>query len=301
MTKTDLELAAVHKYVVEPGGKPVIGVTSVNVLEKQAFKWTFATVASATTWDLCPDYLSVAETYRETLQSTPYGRTKLKKILAERGERGEEEALFLHFCRGECQRQWDAKAALGTRVHDHALDWAMQRDAEVLPDEEPYMDALEKLYAEQEPEMVLAEVVVGNPVPTWPYQHNRADPLLAYGGRFDWLGRLKSLPGITLMDYKTGGEYLDSTALQLVAYGRAAQVHYDKDGMVNRLVPLPHITNYRTCYLQPDGEYRLVNPYEVLTEDDCFATFLHLRAATNWQFKVETIKKAKEKDARNSD
>ena len=45
MTKTDLELAAAHKYVVEPGGKPVIGVTSVNVLEKQAFKVTPAEIA----------------------------------------------------------------------------------------------------------------------------------------------------------------------------------------------------------------------------------------------------------------
>ena len=300
--KTDKELAEAHRYVVEPGGKPVIGVTSVRGYEPPAFKWTYATVAAQTAWDNRNDVDRIAEAYFESLRfkdgkANYYGRKKLVELIGSWEaplDLASAEVLYLHWCRAACYRLWNAKADLGSEVHDIAQAWSEGREADVSEAAEPYVDALEKLYHDEEPDWLYSETVVGNPYPVWPGRINFGtnpvgDERLAYGGRLDQGGYLKSLDGFGILDYKTGGEHLDSTSLQLVPYGRARIVHYDSRGMVDGLSPFPPIMWYRTCYLQPDSTYRLVNPYEKISEDEAFECFLHHRAALNYQFKVETI------------
>jgi hypothetical protein len=164
------------------------------------------------------------------------------------------------------------------------------------------MDALEHLYRTRKPRFIISESVVGHPAPN-------GDPDLAWGGRLDTILEFEDLldegvhyPGNSLVDYKTGGEYLESTALQLAAYSSAMGIlQYDAGGMMSGYASLPEIRNRLVCYLEPNGKSRIVNPFEKLDVVWTYGTFLHLRAATNWCRVVGEIEKAAEKAAEEAE
>ena len=116
------------------------------------------------------------------------------------------------FLRSRFDAEWAAKADLGTHVHHMALSWAQ---GEAFVDDAvsaPYVDALEKFYADHEPwsgELPCERTVEGN----------QADH--EYRGQFDAIGTFmwEGQRRRGLIDFKTSAHvyFLEDTA-QLAAY-----------------------------------------------------------------------------------
>jgi hypothetical protein len=294
---TDLQLAMKHKYRVVPDGAFVPGVTTViGIIEKPAFKWTSAGIAAET---------AIAKA-RSKRYIVPKHR---KKLAAYRGESttsvknrrlanmGTDNDIFAHFCRGEFDRQWKEKAARGNRVHDIAERWTRGEAVNVRDDESRYVDALETFHKDFKPVFHLTECVVLNDT-------------LGYGGRFDTIatfykwdgtGRLRNgggwvKEGTYLVDYKTGGEYEDSVAMQTIGYMRCGLPTYDELGRLQSLEPLPELDGARIVYLNGDGTYKIVDPFAKISEElawDAFVACLRLWKANK---EIQQLLKAEDYD-----
>ena len=154
---------------------------------------------------------------------------------------------------------WSAKAALGTRVHDHALRWSNGEDIEQLPDEAKYLDALELFIVERQPTWLEREEIVLS---------NRG-----YGGRFDMIVTFPD-GTIWLIDIKTGKPYALEHTLQLNGYAFADGIaEFGDDGNLVRLRPLPVIERAGDLYLHDDGTYDLI---EYPLGDLPYGMFCHL-------------------------
>ena len=280
---TDYELAQRHRYVTLHGRKPAPGVTSVNILDKPGLMWAASEIAARTAVERHDERVSLTQSHRTELV------VKRKSVKTRNGEKvpaahADPIDVWIDYCRGEFRRAWDAKADLGSRIHDHALAWSAGRDIDALADEQGHLDALEAFLVEQNPKFLYAERVVVHPNP-----EGRDD--LEYGGRLDFIAEIG---GKTLLcDYKTGKQgFLGDKALQAAAYANAKGLaNYDEDGALADLTPLPQLDGCRTIYLDGDGTYTVVDPFERLTPEAAWRAFLDLRSALNYVRLVEKIEK----------
>ena len=255
---TDYEAALKHQYRVEPGGPTVPGVTTVlNILDKPALMWSASQIAAETALKEHRRKATIVRRHRKTL-------TALGKVQRELGYNGSDDEAFVHYCRGEFRRQWDAKAERGTRVHEVAEKWtkAPGEPVEVRIMDAGYVDALEAFYKDYKPKFVLAEQVVLNDV-------------YGYGGRFDAIALMDGpdFSGTGLLDYKSGGHYESSLAMQQVAYMRGNLAAYDETGALAEFTALHHLDGARGIYLHEDGTYEVIDPFEHISMDQAWEGF----------------------------
>lgn len=248
---SDLSNALKHKYSVTPGGPFVPGVTTViNVIDKPALKWSASEIAASAVLNNTRRKKAIVAKHREWLLK---GRPNEKKQTLAR--MGTDDEVFVHWARGEFDRQWRAKAATGTRIHDVAERWTKGESVKVLPEDNGYVDALEAFHRAYKPKFLLVECVV----------LNRS---LKYGGRFDGIGELDGpdAEGVFNLDYKTGGEYEDSVAMQHIGYMACELPIYDEKGALVGFNALPELNGARTIYLRPDGTVKMSDPFAKIPE-----------------------------------
>lgn len=270
MTLSDFDQALRHKYRVESGGAFVPGVTTVlGVNDKPAFKWTSAKIAATTAVENGRRKRSIVPKHRAKLLASR-GNSKTSVNNRELGNLGSDNDIYIHFCRGEFDRQWREKAKKGNRVHDVAEKWTKGEAVDVAHEDSLYVDALEKFHRECRPLFHLTECVVLNKD-------------LGYGGRFDTITTLyewQSLDGDSfegtdwgwvalgtyLLDYKTGGEYEDSVAMQTIGYMDCKLPVY-KNGTLVDFLDLPELDGARIVYLKDDGTYILKDPFANIPQE----------------------------------
>jgi hypothetical protein len=174
------------------------------------------------------------------------------------------------FVRSEFDRQWTAKADLGTHVHHCALSWATGEDVDADDVTSGFLDGLEKFYVEHNPEWVELERTV---------RYDR-EISHAYRGQFDGIcdidvaGERRRM----LIDIKTGRYSPHTQALQLAAYRYASLTRWDdKTETVEGKVPT--VAGCAVLLLSADGTYRLI---ELPAAGDEHSTFLRLRDIWGW-------------------
>ena len=247
---SDLSNALKHKYSVTPGGPFVPGVTTViNVIDKPALKWSASEIAALAILNNTRRKKSIVAKHRKWLLQ---GRPNEKKGTLAR--LGSDDEVFVHWARGEFDRQWRAKAATGTRIHDVAERWTKGESVDVAVEDNGYIDALEAFHTIYKPKFLLVECVV----------LNRS---LEYGGRFDGIAELDGpdAQGVLNLDYKSGGEYEDSVAMQHVGYMACELPIYDDKGALAGFKALPELDGARTVYLKPDGTLKVSDPFAKIT------------------------------------
>ena len=181
------------------------------------------------------------------------------------------------------RKDWDATRDLGTRCHAHAERWMRDEEAEdVAPEEEPFLDGLEKFVLDYNPQTIEQECIV---LSHW-----------GFGGRPDWIGTVEhegwpTTPGI--IDWKFGKIYSFDHAAQICAYSHADGIGvYDEQGKLTGLRDLPAIEWGADLYVRDDGTYRL-EPYPI--DDTLFEIFKMLLVA--YRYKRTPEFKALEKEA----
>lgn len=177
---------------------------------------------------------------------------------------GTEEAVkkLAHLPRAE----WDAKADLGSRVHDLAEAVLRGRAVQPLPDEQPYLEGLANFIRDAKPIPIALEEMVAF-----------EDELgIVYAGTFDAVLHLAS--GRWLVDFKTGKEIYADTALQLAGYAFASFV--GRPGTLQRY-EMPEVDLYAVCHLHPAHPrgYAFV-PYDVGRRE--WDAFMSLLDAWEW-------------------
>ncbi|MDQ2727550.1 MAG: hypothetical protein M3Y91_06740 [Actinomycetota bacterium] len=179
------------------------------------------------------------------------------------------------YLRSEFDRQWTAKANLGTHVHHLAQSWAEGVEVDVDATCEPYMDAVEAFYHAADPEWVHLERTVL-------YDEPRSH---AYRGQFDGICVLNcpTCPDGPrckwLIDWKSGGFYPSSQSLQLSSYRQARHLTRWVDGTETIDEPMPAVAHAGVILLGADGGYQVV---DLPTGGDTFGTFLRLRDVWAW-------------------
>ena len=176
--------------------------------------------------------------------------------------------------RSEFDRQWSAKADLGTHVHHLAHSWAEGDTVDADPAIDPYLDALGAFYDECAPTWVHLEATVENDDPAWRGQFDAIADVLLDGERKR-----------TLIDYKSGSLHFAAMAIQLTSYRRAKWVTTWEDGAVVERKPMPEVDASAVLMLRPDGEYRLI---ELPTVHDRL-----LSVYADWEFQREMDKAQK--------
>ncbi len=250
MAKTDYDYALAHRYRAVHNGPFVPGVTTViGVLDKPQLMWKAAEIAARSAFENTRRKRSIVKKHREWLVSSK-GKTATAIRKRTLGLEGSDNEVYLHWARGDFDRQWKAKAARGSRVHDVAERWSRGEDVEVLPEDSAYVDALEQFHRVYRPKFIAVEQVV-------------IDPDGRYGGRFDGIVELDgpNASGVFMIDYKTGGEYVDSVAMQFAGYMECELAKYDDKGNLTGSEPLPKLDGARTIYLRDDGTVGVSHPF----------------------------------------
>lgn len=239
--RSDWELAQDHKYVARHGRKPAPGVTTIinGSTNKSGMPYSAAMITA---------------------------EIALTQKIPRRGYQNRYDWLRRQF-----DVQWKEKRDRGSSIHNHALDWANGRPVVVQPDEEPYLDALERFTNEHKPDWVLLETVV----------ISGAEADRDYGGRLDFIADLGSVT--VLGDIKTGGKHLEGPTLQLAAYACAeGTAEYAENGDLTGATPLPPIDARCALFLEATGEYDLIQ----LDDDPAvFDAFLHARSLYEWRMR----------------
>jgi hypothetical protein len=195
----------------------------------------------------------------------------------ERDDCTEEKGGFCPACvrvRGEFDRRWKAKAALGSHVHHLVAD--MAAGVEITADDTvaPYLDAFDKFVIWHWPTWVQLERTI------------RCNGLLGYRGQFDAIADL-TLGGVRepwLLDFKTGGFHAFSQTLQLSGYRYADDITKWVDGdeqQDRKMMPVKHCG---VVLLQPDGEFRLV---ELPAGPKAYSAFMKLRAVYDYKKEID--------------
>ena len=227
---SDLEAASRHRYRLEANGPTVPGVTTVigETTPIRALPWSASEIGARTALDYFEDRHKFAN-----------------------------DEDFIHWCRGQFDREWKAKAQRGTRVHDVAERWSRGETVDVTMEDSGFVDALENFHKDKKPVWIMAERVVVN--------HK------GFGGKFDAIG---SWDGLTvLVDWKSGGHYAYSVALQAAAYMDSELAVFDENGVLTRTEPLPPLDGARIIYLKEDGTYEIVDPFEHVSQDEAMIAF----------------------------
>jgi hypothetical protein len=144
---------------------------------------------------------------------------------------------------------WARKGELGSQVHTLAELVLRGKEVSPTPQEAPYLEGLTNFIADAHPiplaleEMVAFEDEVG----------------IAYAGTFDAVLQLAS--GRWLVDFKTGKDIYQETALQLAGYGFASFI--GRPGTTQRY-EVPQVDAFAVIHLHPSHPrgYAFV-PYEV--------------------------------------
>ena len=262
---TDLSDALKHRYRVEPGGEIVPGVTTIiNILDKPALKWASSQIAAASAVENTRRKKAIVTRHREWLQKSR-GKTDSASKKRTLGEVGTDDEVYIHWCRGEFDRQWRAKADRGTRIHDIAERWSLHptEPVDVLLEDSKYVDALEQFHKLYKPKFLLTECIVTN-------AHHR------YGGRFDFIAELDGpeVQGVVMGDYKSGGKYPYEVALQAEGYMNCELSTFNDDGSLGVSNPLPELVGARTVYLGDDGNVSVVDPFEKISRENAWTAFL---------------------------
>jgi hypothetical protein len=258
MTLSDFDQALRHKYRIEPNGSFVPGVTTViGILEKPALVWAASGIAAKTAVEESRRKRTIVTRHRKRLSS-------LGKKERELGYHGTDNEVFIHYCRGEHKRQWDAKAARGTRMHEVAEKWSLDPTGpvKISVDDLKFVEALEKFHLLYRPRFHLVECIVTNPE-------------YRYGGRFDNVVELDGpgAQGLFLGDYKTGGKYPYDVALQAEGYMNCELAQFNTDGSLAPSTSLPQLDGARTIYLGEDGNVTVLDPFAVISRDDAWTAF----------------------------
>lgn len=286
---TDKQLADDHKYVTQHGRKPAPGVTTIiGLIDKPGLKWGSSEVAAKTAYDVLKrnTYDTVVYEHRQKCMANKRKMVKNSSGLKIRPQHASDDEIFIDYCRGEFDRQWKAKAAKGQRIHDHALAWAQGNPVKELPDEKPYLDALEKWMIDYQPKDIYNEVILLHPNPL-------GEDELEFGGRPDKIAEFykRGWTGVNIVDFKTGQEgYNEEKALQFAGYnGAKGMATYNKDGSLGELIPVPKAKHAMTVYLREDGEYKVENPLLGKTNNWWFRYFIDLRRAYNGHQEIVAI------------
>lgn len=255
MTRLYPAATARHQYAMRPGQKPAYpGATTIAKL---------ASDMGGLPWGAAKETALFAVHHQDEWMSLP--------------TEAAVERLRRHF-----QGVWDAKRDRGTVVHDLALAWANGQEVDVPEDCDPYMDALERFWDENQPEWVTCERAVVHDVEG-----------LEYGGRFDWIARMgagEMAGAVVLGDYKTGGRYPIEVTLQLAGYRYATGLAVvDAEGLLTGVEPLPEIDACCSLYLHDDGTYELL---ELPVDEGTHEVFLQLRRVWAWNKAMAAWEKA---------
>lgn len=166
---------------------------------------------------------------------------------------------------GDYNREWAEKRELGSRVHHYASLWVQGRAAEVLTEDEAYMDAFASFCRVEKPEWLETERAVVS--------------AQGYGGLFDGVCAMRD--SFWLLDFKTGKHYHRELVLQLSGYAFAdGMIGYDGEGWAKALEPMPAIEHCGGLYLAGNGTYELIECPEV--NGDSFTAFLGILRAKEW-------------------
>jgi hypothetical protein len=181
---------------------------------------------------------------------------------------GEEAAVKWIASLPDYQR--DQAADLGSSVHTMAEQIARGGDLTVGELEAPYIEAYRDFLEREKPTGVRVERMVFNFA-------------VGYAGTLDLLARIRSAPGTSLLDIKTGnsaGGVWPETRLQLAAYRYAEFVGVPGD---RKKYPMPEINQVFVLHLRPDRYaegWRLV---EYPVDEADFEAFGHALAIYRWK------------------
>jgi hypothetical protein len=155
------------------------------------------------------------------------------------------------YLRSMFDREWKAKANLGTHVHHLALQWARGEECEEDETTKPYLDGLERFYHDHRPEWLFLERTLAGLLTS---EHGGE---LRWRGSFDAIVKLPVV-GQALIDIKTGGLYPEEQTLQLAGYTMADTITEWRDGKQFDIEPMPAVDAAGCLFLTGDGDYRLV-------------------------------------------
>jgi hypothetical protein len=159
--------------------------------------------------------------------------------------------------------EWDAKADLGSRVHTLCELELRGREIRPTDEEAPYIEALRRFIADAHPMPLALEEMVA-------YEDEAG---IAYAGTLDAVLAINGTRW--LVDFKTGKDLWDETALQLAGYAFASFV--GRAGELTRYA-LPGIDAHAVLHLRPEG-YAFM-PYRVGREE--WMAFMALLDANAW-------------------
>lgn len=197
------------------------------------------------------------------------------------------------FLRSEFDRQWTAKAVLGSHIHHMALSWALGDAVDTDEVTEPYMDALELFHVEQLPDFVELERTV---------RYDDADSR-DYRGQFDFMAYTGECPDerrLGMWDIKTGSFHPVEQTLQLAAYRYATNfTHWealDKRGKPMETVEChtPAVAEAGVLLLGEDGDYQLI---PLPADEKAFRMFLGLRECWEWGREIDKWDKQRKGEA----
>ena len=259
-----------HRYRAEPGGEILPGVTSVVEVATDKGGMIYAAAELAAQALIAKPQrrkLWIAEE-REYLLATKGGPKAWRQAKWDLGRSGSDDEVLIHWARRRHADEWRAKRELGERVHEIAAEWAAGRSADVGPDEEGYIDALEKFWRVYMPETDRAEFVIVN-------------PFQFYGGRPDWYGTIcfdpiDNVRTHVLLDFKTGKVRRWELALQCAAYLHGYPVTFAPDGSVipiTRSMERLAADEAMGVYLHGDGTYEVVDPFQFIPLKSAFDQF----------------------------
>lgn len=258
--QSDYANALKHRYRVETMGEFAPGVTTVlGIVEKPAFQWSASGIAAETAFDKIETFDETVALHRAWLLTGKPDRAK--QILSQEGT---DREVFIHYCRGEFKRQWNAKADRGNRIHAVAEAWARGESPEVAKEDNGYVDALDRFYRDYKPKFRHVECIMLN-------------AKKGYGGRGDGVAELDgpNAEGVFFIDWKTTGDhYHYPVALQEAAYMECELAQYWPDGVLAPSLPLADLDGARAIYLREDGTVGVYDPFEIIDYEDAYSAFL---------------------------
>lgn len=191
---------------------------------------------------------------------------------------GDEAREVYELMAGAHERNRDAAAEIGSRVHGVAEAYALGADFPINPESDlaPFLFTLWHWFNDFKPDIIAAEA----PVVSETY---------GYAGTMDLAAQFAVIDGRRLLlDYKSGKNISSDVALQLAGL-RYADFMVLPDGTTQ---PVPKVDGCAVVHIRPNG-YRM---YEVKADEDTFTTFRYAQAMHKWAtndskgFKVAELK-----------
>jgi hypothetical protein len=216
--RTDLELAAKHGYIVEPGSR-----------------------------ERCPGITHLAGmTERGESLLRGLGRQTAEIAVFEPRPDGMDDRSYARWLSREVASRWKGKAARGTRVHEHHEAWSRGEDSPVRADDEGLVDALAAFWSAHRPQFLHCEVNLGNARHRFGCRADAVGHLRGYDGVSIWDIKTGSNRRYSVL----------TDAVQVVGQSMCDVLVYE-DGMVAGWDPLPQVTHLLDVYLSVEGTFRI--------------------------------------------